>query len=142
MNYFKRNALSLVCGLIFAAESNLSEAAGIAYVQVPEQMVEYCIGSTQEEAIRCATKKCLKSGVSKSECIVQSWCSHAQWSVEIFMQSKQGPHYYEFFCGLTSKAEAKSVAAIICKSPERQLDACMISRLISPSGAELESNRP
>lgn len=89
-----------------------------------------------EQAISCAVSKCIKAGGNETYCIIMTWCGDARWSMELFLQSKQGPHWNEFVCGLESKAEVRSVEAAICKSRQKQFDACMTSRMIDPSGKE------
>jgi len=137
MQYLKRKSIVITSIFIICFFSEFVQAAGIAYVQIPEQGGYYCIGKNYEQATSCAVNKCIKAGGNKSDCVVMTWCGEAQWSMELFLQIKQGPHWNEFLCGLASKAEVKSVEAAICRSRQKQFDACMLTLMIDPSGKEV-----
>lgn len=92
---------------------------GIAFVQAPEQGGGVATGATMEEAFDKATAQCMESGALAQDCLKTNWCFPAGWSVDIFVQHREGLHWHEVVCGLPSKAAALASAVHICDRTER-----------------------
>ena len=112
----------------------VATAAGIAIVQAPEQSFGVCVGKNAKEAFACATNKCVKGGARAEDCFEMTYCD-ASWTVDIFMQSPEGPHWHEYRCGWTTRAEAEAAGALVC-NPERkkQLIECATVQIYDPDG--------
>jgi hypothetical protein len=127
-------ATALLC-LPAAAQNG---PGGIAFVQAPEQGGGVCIGATMDEAFGCAVAQCMEGGAADEDCIRTNWCEPAGWSVDIFAQHQEGPHWHEVVCGLGSENIAKSVGEAMCDREERDyLIECSVVQIYDPSGAEM-----
>ncbi|WP_018687699.1 hypothetical protein [Ahrensia kielensis] len=114
-----RIALTLSSILIAMPAMAQDGPRGIAFVQAPEQGSGVATGVTMEEAFGKATDQCMESGALAEDCIKTNWCYPAGWSVDIFVQHSEGPHWHEVVCGLPSKAAAQATALHICDRNER-----------------------
>lgn len=129
--------------LVIAALAALPAAAqdgpkGIAFVQAPEQGGGVCVGSTPEEGFSCAVAQCMESGAADEDCIRTNWCQPAGWSVDIFVQHREGLHWHEVICGLPTEGIAKAAAEAACDPDERDyVIECSMVQMYDPDGKEL-----
>ncbi len=93
---------------------------GIAFVQAVEQGGGVCTGATPQEAFACAKKKCVAEGAAAEDCMEQAWCYPGFWSVDLFVQSSEGPHWHEYFCGWNTKELALAAAKAACDPKVRK----------------------
>lgn len=136
MDNFMSKAALVIC---FVAVSSLSYAqsgpVGIAFVQAPEQGGGVAIASTPEVAFANATAQCMQSGAAKEDCIKTNWCMPAGWSVDVFVQHQEGPHWHEVVCGLPSKSAALATVLQMCDPKERDyLVGCFAVQLYDTEG--------
>ncbi|MFZ2099683.1 MAG: hypothetical protein WAU86_03870 [Oricola sp.] len=130
----------LQCVVLGAALAAFPAAAqdgpkGIAFVRAPEQGGGVCMGATPEEGFSCAVKQCVESGAADEDCIRTNWCQPSGWSVDIFAQHSEGPHWHEVICGLPSEAIARAAAAHVCDRSERDyLIECAVVQVYDPDG--------
>jgi hypothetical protein len=130
--------LSGLCGFPAIAQDG---PVGIAFVQAPEQGGGIATGATMDEAFDKATAQCMESGALEEDCIKTNWCFPAGWSVDIFLQHREGPHWHEVFCGLPSKAAAEATALHVCDRQERDyLIECSPVQLYDEQGAAQMEN--
>ena len=87
---------------------------GIAFVEAPEQSGGVCFAGNLDRGFACAREKCVEGGAEARDCLRVAWCYPAGWSVDVFMQHREGPHWHEYLCGWTSRAAAEKAAAIKC----------------------------
>jgi hypothetical protein len=126
-----------------AAVISMSSAAlaqdgpgGIAFAQAPEQGSGVCTGASMDEAFSCAVAQCMESGAADEDCLRTNWCQPAGWSVDVFVQHQEGPHWHEIVCGLPTENIAKSVGEAICDRTERDyLIECSPVQVYDPEGA-------
>ena len=120
MNNFMSKTALIIC---FATTSWLANAqdgpVGIAFVQAPEQGGGVATASTPEVAFANATAQCMQYGALEEDCIKTNWCQPAGWSVDIFVQHKEGPHWHEVVCGLPSKKAALATVLHMCDPSDR-----------------------
>lgn len=90
-------------------------AGGIAIVQAPEQSSGICAGANAAEAFACARKQCVEGGAQAEDCQEMTYCD-ASWTVDIFMQSKEGNHWHEYRCGWRNRAEAEAAGKLVCNA--------------------------
>lgn len=110
---------------------------GIAFVQAPEQGGGVCTGAAAEQAFSCAVEQCMESGARDEDCLRTNWCMPSGWSVDVFLQHQEGPHWHEVVCGLPSKAIAMAVAVHLCDRTERDyLIECAPVQFYDPGGKE------
>lgn len=110
---------------------------GIAFVQAPEQSGGVCTGATPEEGFACAVAECTAGGAADEDCIRTNWCQPAGWSVDIFVQHSEGPHWHEVVCGMPSEAIARAAALHACDPNERDyLIECSVVQVYDPEGKE------
>lgn len=108
---------------------------GIAFVQAPEQGGGVAVGKTMEAAFADAVEQCAQAGAAEGDCLKTNWCQPAGWSVDIFVQHREGPHWHEVVCGLPTLSAAKATALHACDQFERDyLIACHIVQLYDPEG--------
>jgi hypothetical protein len=115
-----RIIIAAVMAFTLAGTYASAYADGIAIVQAVEQSSGVCSGKSAAKAFECAKKKCMKGGAAKEDCLEMAWCLDG-WTVDVFMQSKEGPHWHEFHCGWNTRAEAESAGKLAC-NPERKKD--------------------
>lgn len=113
---------------------------GIAFVEAPEQGGGVCTGRDPETAFTCAREKCVsESGAAEEDCLSRTWCFPAGWSVDVFVQHEEGPHWHEVLCGLDSRETAMAVAADLCDKGRRPyLMECAAAQLYDPDGNTVE----
>lgn len=108
---------------------------GIAYVEAPEQAAGICTAGNPDAAFACAKRKCTAGGARAGDCLRRAWCYPSGWSVDLFVQHGEGPHWHEFSCGLDSRETAVKVAAARCDRLARPyLIECTAVRLYDPDG--------
>lgn len=108
---------------------------GIAFVQAPEQGGGTAVGATMEAAFADAVAQCMESGAAEEDCLKTNWCQPAGWSVDIFMQHEEGPHWHEVICGLPTETIAKAAATHMCDKLERPyLIACQVVQVYDQDG--------
>ena len=108
---------------------------GIAFVQAPEQGGGVCVGATPEEGFSCAVAQCMESGATDEDCIRTNWCQPAGWSVDVFVQHSEGPHWHEVLCGLPTQAIAEAAAVHLCDRGQRDyLIECAVVQIYDPDG--------
>jgi hypothetical protein len=129
----------LAVSLAFAAGS-AARADGIAIVQAVEQSGGVCTGPTAAEAFECAKDKCVAGGAAREDCLEMTWCQSG-WAVDVFMQSTEGPHWHEYHCGWSTRAEAEAAGELAC-NPERktQLMECATVQIYDPDGKAMMEN--
>lgn len=121
--------------VISTAIAQASAQNGIAFVQAPEQGGGVAVGETMEAAFAAATAQCMESGAEAQDCIKTNWCSPAGWSVDVFVQHREGPHWHEVVCGLSSETAARATALNMCDRGERDyLIECAAVQIYDPSG--------
>lgn len=109
---------------------------GIAFVQAPEQGGGVATGAAMEKAFAKATAQCMESGAVEADCLKTNWCFPAGWSVDIFVQHREGPHWHEVLCGLPSRAAAEATAVHVCdRSARDYLIECAAVQYYDPQGA-------
>ena len=113
--------ITAIAAVILMGSAALAQdgPAGIAFVQAPEQGDGVCTGTTMDEAFSCAVAQCVESGAADGDCLRTNWCQPAGWSVDVFVQHREGPHWHEVVCGLPTENIAKSVGEEICDRTER-----------------------
>lgn len=137
-----RAALCAILGGL-SVLAGASGPTGIAYVEAPEQAAATCVAGNPDRAFACAREKCAAEGVAARDCLRVAWCFPAGWSVDVFMQNRDGFHWHEFTCGLPSREHAERLAALQCDralSPE--LLECTPVRFFDPDGRELPPPEP
>ncbi len=113
-------------------------ADGIAFVQAPEQGSGVAIGATMEEAFGKAVAQCMESGALKEDCIRTNWCEPAGFSVDVFLQHSEGPHWHEVVCGLPDEQIARNVGEALCDRDARPyLIECAVVQVYDPDGGTL-----
>lgn len=134
-----RFAAALLSATLLIASPALADRKGIAYVQAPEQSSGTCTGITAAEAFACAKKQCVDGGAEAADCLEVAYCFPGNWSVDVFKQVSDGPHWHEFYCGWGTKEEALIAGAAACdKELHPDLMECKSVRLIDEDGNETE----
>lgn len=120
-----------------------AQPMGIAFVQAPEQSSGQAMGATPAEAFSTATQICVDGGAMAEDCLPIAWCFPAGWSIDIFAQHSEGPHWHETLCGLPSEPVARAVAAQLCDRDARPyLMECALVAMIDPEGITLAEPEP
>jgi len=135
----KRVHFLVIAAAMLAAcpASAQSGPKGIAFVQAPEQGGGVCVAATPEEGFACAVEQCMADGARDEDCIRTNWCQPAGWSVDIFVQHAEGPHWHEVICGMPSEAIARAAALHVCDRSERDyLIECSVVQVYDPEGKE------
>jgi len=111
---------------------------GIAFVQAPEQGGGVAVGATMEEAFGKAVAQCMESGALEEDCIRTNWCEPAGFSVDVFLQHAEGPHWHEVICGLPDEQIARNVGETLCNRDARPyLIECAVVQVYDPDGGTL-----
>lgn len=128
--------LALATAVTFPLPALAQVPSGIAFVQAPEQSSGVAMGATPEEAFVAATAICIEGGAYPEDCLQTNWCNPAGWSVDLFVQHREGIHWHEVVCGLPSEALAKTVGEALC-APEQRPDIieCLVVQIYDPNGA-------
>lgn len=109
-------------------------ADGIAIVQAPEQSFGVCVGKNAKAAFDCAKKRCVKGGAAKEDCLEMTYCD-SSWTVDVFMQSKEGNHWHEYYCGWKTRADAEAAGKLACsKNRMQELMECSAVQYYDPDG--------
>jgi len=132
---------ALLVGLLLALGSTWVAAQGpkgIAYVEAPERSAGVCVAGSPEKGFACARNRCAESGVPGNECLRRAWCYPAGWSVDMFLQDRNGIHWHEFTCGLASQELAQALARLKCepKHAAAYIE-CTPVRYFDPDGREI-----
>ena len=110
---------------------------GIAFVQAVEQGSGVCTGKDAASAFACAKEKCTAEGAAGEDCTEQAWCNPAFWSVDIFLQHQEGPHWHEYYCGWNSKELAQAAVKTVCdKTLRPYLIECAAAMIYDEDGKE------
>ncbi|MCB1518314.1 MAG: hypothetical protein KDJ19_11950 [Hyphomicrobiaceae bacterium] len=125
--------------LLFLASANMATAQegplAFAAAQAPEAGTGICVEHGMGDTLACAVSKCMtESGLGMEDCQVDAYCMPAGWSVDVFMQHQEGPHWHTFLCGWQSREQAMSAVEIACNSD--WLIECSAVRVWSPEGNE------
>ncbi len=125
----------ILAALVLIVNFAVTDAfAGVAIVQAPEQSSGICAGPTSAKAFDCAVKKCVAGGAAKGDCLEMAFC-RSGWTVDIFMQSPDGPHWHEYYCGWNDKATAIKAGKLVCNPGRKKtLVSCNPVQLIDPNG--------
>lgn len=107
----------------------------IAYAQAVEQSGGVGTGETIEAAIAAARAECVAGGARAQDCLITAACAPAQWSVDIFVQHQEGPHWHEMLCGIGDEAVIAGVVAALCDRAARPwLIECALVQVRDPAG--------
>jgi hypothetical protein len=97
-----------------------------------------CVGESLDKAFACARDKCAVDGVKPAECLRRAWCYPAGWTVDVFLQHQEGPHWHEYSCGWDSREAAAKAADLKCNKASRPyLIECTAVRFLDPQGREV-----
>ncbi len=117
-----------------SAQENQRRA--VAYAQAVEMSAGVCSADTLESAVTCAREKCVDSGGTMEACEVMAACYPGGWSVDVFVQIAEGPHWHEFHCGWISREQAiKAVEAVCDQTLRPELIECSAVELYDETGA-------
>jgi hypothetical protein len=107
----------------------------VGFAQAPELSSGVCFAATASKALDCAKKKCIKDGGTAEDCQETTACYPARWSIDIFAQSTEGPHWHETFCGFDSKVAAVQASKTICNLKRRKdLSECSLVMIYDENG--------
>ncbi len=132
--------LVLVVAMGAAGAVAAEEPVGaIAFAQAPEQSGGVGVAATVEEAIAAAMAECVAGGAPEENCFITAACEPAGWSVDVFLQHQEGPHWHEMHCGLPDEVTARAVAAALCDAVARPyLMECALVGLRDAGGVVVE----
>lgn len=124
----------VVAALSLAVWPLLALADGIAIVQAPEQSFGVCVGKDAKSAFDCAKRQCVKGGAAIEDCLEMTYCD-ASWTVDVFMQSKEGNHWHEYYCGWKTRKDAEAAGKLACgKRRMKELMECSAVQYYDPEG--------
>jgi hypothetical protein len=107
----------------------------IAYAQAPEQSGGVGTGATVEEAIAAAMAECVAGGAPEENCFITAACEPAGWSMDVFVQHQEGPHWHEMICGIAEEGMIEGLAAAVCDPAVRPwLIECAVVQVRDPAG--------
>lgn len=130
-------ALLSLAAISAAAQENTRKA--IAFSYAPEMSLGHCVAADAQSAIACAKKACIANGGTKEDCFDVAACFPANWTVAVFMQHNDGPHWTEFHCGWQSRELALKAAQVACdKTARPELMECAATLLYDEDGKEIE----
>jgi hypothetical protein len=111
----------------------------VGFSQAPEMSSGVCFAASIRKALDCARKKCIKGGGTAQDCLETTACFPAGWSIDIFAQSKDGPHWHETFCGFDSKETSILASRSVCSAKRRQdLMECSLVMIYNEDGKTFE----
>lgn len=111
----------------------------IAFSQAPEMSSGVCVGKSIRKALDCARKQCIDGGGTAEDCLETTACFPAGWTIDIFVQAKDGPHWHEVHCGFDSKETALEASKAICDPKLRKdLMECSVVVLYDEDGKSIE----
>lgn len=128
--------LALVIALAAACPATAQDGPrGIAFAQAPEQSFGVGTGANAREAIEAAVDRCVDGGAAPRDCIVTNYCSPAGWSVDLFVQHREGLHWHEVTCGLPDRRIAEGIEKLACDRGIRPwLIECTLVQIYDPDG--------
>ena len=107
-------------GLVAGGGAVAQERAGaIAYAQAVEQSGGVATGATLDEAVAAARADCVAGGALAEDCLISAACEPAGWSIDVFVQHQEGPHWHEMICGIADEAMIEGIAAAVCEREAR-----------------------
>lgn len=123
---------TIVAALVTLAMPLIASAAGVAIVQAPEQSFGICAAQNAADAFACAKKQCVAGGALAADCFEMAYCDYG-WTVDVFMQAKEGNHWHEYYCGWKTRVEAEAAGKLAC-NPERmkELMECSTVQIFDP----------
>ena len=128
----KHMARVIIAVLLALALPLSGTAGGIAIVQAPEQSFGVCAGANAAEAFACAKKQCVAGGAQEADCLEMTYCDHG-WTVDVFMQAKEGNHWHEYHCGWKTRAEAEAAGKLACNAERvKELMECSTVQIYDP----------
>lgn len=129
-----------VLAILLAVSCGVARAqgpVGIAFAEAPEMGSGVCVAGNPDAGFACAREKCMQGGAEARDCLRVAWCYPAGWSVDVFMQHREGPHWHEYSCGWASREAAEKAVQIKCGPPAtEQLIECAAMRFWDPQGTE------
>jgi len=136
MQYHFRTFLLAFC---LAIASSLAPAqAGVAITQAVEQGGGICAKDNAADAFECAKAQCMESGAMKDDCLEMSWCLDGQ-TVDVFMQSNEGNHWHEYYCGWKDRKTAINAGKLACNADRKKdLMECAPVQIIDDKGVATE----
>jgi len=106
---------------------------GIAFVQAPEAGAGVGTGD-HDTAMAAAMAQCRETAEAE-DCFAVTFCQPAGWSIDLFLQHVEGPHWHQYLCGLPDRPTAERIAAAFCAQPEGgYLIECQLVQLFDPDG--------
>ena len=90
---------------------------GVELIDVPPST---SAGKNAAEAFACARKQCTDGGAAVEDCLEMTYCDYG-WAVDVFMQSTEGNHWHEYYCGWKTRKDAEAAGLLAC-NPERKKD--------------------
>jgi len=130
-------AMAVAMGAAGAAAAE-DWAGAVAFAQAVEQSGGVGIGATLEEAVAAARAECVAGGAAEADCLITAACEPAGWSVDVFLQHVEGPHWHEMHCGLPDEVTARAVAAALCDAEARPyLMECALVQVVDPAGVRV-----
>ncbi len=135
-----RFALAAAVALFAATGARAQQGpVGIAFAEAPEMASGVCTAGDPDAGFACARQKCVEGGAEAGDCLRVAWCYPSGWSVDVFMQHREGPHWHEYSCGWASREAALKAAEVRCDpSFNEYLIECTPVRLWDPQGSELQ----
>ena len=125
--------LRAAVGLLFLTGNSIAQDIGIAISAAPEQATGICFGDSSIAMLNCAREKCAETeGVRESDCLRVLWCYPMGWTVDIFLQHREGIHWHEYTCGWNDREKAIAAAALKCDN--EWLIECSAVQLWDPTG--------
>lgn len=122
----------ILAALVALCAPHLAAADGIAIVQAPEQSTGVCAGANAAEAFACAKTQCAAGGAQEADCLEMAYCDYG-WTVEVFMQSREGNHWHEYHCGWKTRAEAEAAGRLACNADrKKELMECATVQIYDP----------
>lgn len=130
-------ALSIILTLtIPLAGTAFAQEIGIAVSQAPEAGTGVCFAEDAKSGFACAQAQCAEEGGYLEDCQPNLWCLPAAWSIDIFMQHQEGPHWHDFSCGWQTREQAEAAVEIKCAAD--WLIECAAVRIWTPDGEEID----
>ncbi len=83
--------------------------------------------------------ECVAGGRAGGELLHHGGLRTGGWSVDVFLQHQEGPHWHEMHCGLPDEVTARAVAAALCDQAARPyLMECALVGLRDAGGVVVE----
>jgi hypothetical protein len=132
--------LVFVAAMGAAGSASAEEWAGaIAFAQAPEQSGGVGVAATVEEAIAAAMAECVAGGAPEENCFITAACEPAGWSMDVFVQHQEGPHWHEMICGIAEQGMIAALEAAVCDPAVRPwLIECAVVQVRDPAGVLVE----